>query len=70
MGPCVSVWVLICLWLTSYGYLFAPPHSENCSYAFAQNTLDFGSDSVLGPQNITCSPFVCVRDFIPSIFVC
>ena len=30
----MSVWALISLWLTGYGYL-PPPHSENRSYAFA-----------------------------------
>ena len=24
MGPCVSAWVLISLWLTGYGYLWPP----------------------------------------------
>ena len=32
MGFCVSAWVLINLWLASYGCLW-PPHSENRSYA-------------------------------------
>ena len=35
MGHCVSVWVLISLWLTGYVYLCPlPPYSENFPMPF------------------------------------